>query len=601
MQRPNRDVAQKLTTALSLLQQGRRSQAGQIYRDILDEQPRNGDALHFLGIIAYQERDLANAETLLRRAIDVSGNNPAYICNLGNVLAEQGRTDEAVTSYRRALRLAPDFPEALNSLGVALRACGRPGEAADCYRRALTLSPQFVEAYKNLGNALLDEGKADDAAAAFARAAALKPKSAESHIDLAVALHRAQRLEEALAALDKALSVSPRNAQAAYIRGNVLRDLGRRDAAVESYRRAIEVDPDIAEAHNNLSRLLLDRDDVVGAIASLRDAVRRKPDYAEAHQHLGFAYFLSGDFAGGWREYEWRWRTSGLQGRWRNFPQPIWRGEPLDGGKLLVWGEQGVGDEIIYASMIPDLLEREIGLVLECDARLAPLFRRSFPKATVVGRSTPQAAATAEPAIHAHIPIASLGQLLRPDLASFPRRRSYLRADPSRTGEYRQRLDGAGRTIVGVSWRSTNAAYGASKSMALTDLAPILTRPDCLFVDLQYGDTAAERAAAAHAGIALAHLDDLDLFHDLEGVAALVAACDHVVTVSNTTAHFAGALGKPASVMLPFGGGCLWYWLRDRSDSPWYGTMTLYRQRGPGDWSEVVNAVQAGVASMASA
>ncbi len=232
--------------------------------------------------------------------------------------------------------------------------------------------------------------------------------------------------------------------------------------------------------------------------------------------------------------------------------------------------------------MVTDLGASDV--ILESEPRLVPLLARSFPQITVIARSDPPAPQAARAATQ--IAAGSLGQYLRAEAAAFPRRDHYLRADTARAREFRARLLGADKTsLIGISWVSKNRAFGARKTCALKEMEPLwqAAGADTRFVDLQYGDTAAERAAA---GLDLAHLPDLDLTHDIDGLAALIAACDMVITVSNTTAHLAGALGVPTCVLIAKGSGRLWYW--GPSPSPWYPQATLFKQSEVGPWDEVI-------------
>jgi hypothetical protein len=239
--------------------------------------------------------------------------------------------------------------------------------------------------------------------------------------------------------------------------------------------------------------------------------------------------------------------------------------------------------------MLPDLIARTGPIVLEVEPRLVALFARSFPAVTVIGLKPELATVAAD----AQIPFGSLGGFFRPDWDAFPRRdRGYLTADAARTAALRARLAQDGRRVIGVSWISKAPFGGASKSARLPDFAALLHRPNTRFVDLQYGDTSAERAALRDTlGIEVERLPDIDTMNDIDGLAALISACDAVVTVSNTTAHLAGALGVPTWVMVPHGHARIWYWFRDRPESPWYPRVRVRRQNRGQPWADVVAGV----------
>jgi hypothetical protein len=254
----------------------------------------------------------------------------------------------------------------------------------------------------------------------------------------------------------------------------------------------------------------------------------------------------------------------------------------------LVWGEQGLGDQILHAGMVPEVIERATSVVLEVEPRLIALFARSFPGVEV---------AALAPELHdgplaAHTPLGALGQHLRPSWDAFPRReQGYLVADPDRAASLRERLTRDGHTAIGLFWRSVAPLIGRSKSAELIDFAPLLRLPDCRFVDLQYGDTLADRRfVTRELGIRVERLDDIDNTNDIDGLAALIAACDTIVTVSNTTAHLAGALGRPTWVLVPSGNARIWYWFKERPQSPWYPHVHLVRQRRAQPWADLIGS-----------
>ena len=212
---------------------------------------------------------------------------------------------------------------------------------------------------------------------------------------------------------------------------------------------------------------------------------------------------------------------------------------------------------------------------------------------TVIPQQEPPAGCPAD--FDCQAPLGSLGAWLRPAFESFARHTGYLKPEPSRVALYRQRLGGDARErpgIVGISWKSANKELGIHKSSALRDWLGVLQVAGVRFVDLQYGDTAAERAAVEdEAGTRIEHLPELDLYQDLDGLAALCAACDLVITASNVTAHVAGALGRPVWLLVPLANGKLWYWFSDRTDSPWYPAMRIYTQSTRGEWRGVFETV----------
>ncbi|MDX2143150.1 MAG: tetratricopeptide repeat-containing glycosyltransferase family protein [Rhodospirillaceae bacterium] len=495
----------------------------------------------------------------------------------------------------------PAFLEPFN-LGLQLQQLGHLEQSAAAYRKAMKVNPNVALLYNNLGVVVYNQGNLSEAVALQKKAIALDPTLTLAYNNLGVALNAMNRLPEALAVLAKAVKLAPNDPQPINNYGDTLVKLSRFAEGAEALHKALAMDPNYVEAFTNLGTALWGLGRIDEAVECFHRALALKPDTAMAHKNLGIVSLLKGDFVTGWREYNWRWLADKIV--IRQYPVPVWQGQPLGDGALLVWAEQGVGDEILQASMIGDLLARGIKVVWEVDPRMAALFRRSFPTATkIFDRVLPPITDRVDPGIAAHIAAGSMGEFIRRSYDDFPReRRSYLMPDRARAEAFRARLGLApGERLVGISWLSKNVAFGESKSTQLEAWIDILKTPGLKFVDLQYGDTHAERRQfQKRHGITVAHLDDLDLRDDLDGLAALISVCDLVVTVSNSTAHFAGALGVPVWIMIPAGVGKFWYWGLSGETNPWYPSATLIRQGANQDWRPVLAEVAARLANYAA-
>jgi len=518
------------------------------------------------------------------KALALAGDDPLLLTNRGNALNLFGSHAEALACFDRALAQNPFNPGALVGRSETLQGLHRYAEALASTDKALALDPNLPEALNIRGNALLELRRPDEALASYDRALALRPDYADALSNRGNALSYLERNDEALASIDRALVLAPDSAAARYNRGNILSDLGRYEEALTNYARALEIRPDYAEALVNSGMTLwnIHRNDE--AIASYERAIAIKPDFAEAHLNLSIALLATGNLQRGWEEYEWRWRAEEFM-RMPSLPQPLWDGRRVDGA-LLAWGEQGLGDQILHAGMLDDLRTRATRLVVQVEPRLVPLFRRSFADIEVLAHGetidTDRACA--------HVPLGSIGRYLRAQWSDFPRGRThYLRPDAERADALHKRLAAGGRRVIGISWISKVRRQGSHKSARLIDFEPLLKLPGVRFVDLQYGDTRDElREVAAATGIQVERVEDIDNFRDIDGLAALIAACDAVVSVSNTTVHIAAGLGKPVYILLPYSQGTLWYWHVERSDCPWYPSAKLFRQERPGDWGGAI-------------
>jgi tetratricopeptide (TPR) repeat protein len=554
-QDPSQTISGILTKAFQHHQAGQLNEAARMYREILAIDARHADSLHLLGMIEYQYGHREIAAELVRKAIASNAKQAQYHSNLGTILESQGKLAEAVACYKRALALKPEFVEACYNLGNAHRALGELDEAAAYYQRALALKPDFAEAHSNLGNILRGQGKLDEAVERHLRALRLKPGFPEGYYNLGSALQAQDKLDEALVCFERAVTLKPDFVEAHHNLGNVFYALGRLDEAQEQYRKVLD----------------------------------HQPDHIEARFSESLARLCNGDFASGWRNYEWRWKSKAHASIPRAFPQPLWKGEKLASGNLLIWGEQGVGDEIMFAGLIPDVIRSGNRCILDCDARLKPLFARSFPPVEVVSSCKPDHDPKRDFA--AHLPSGSLPGLFRTSEASFAATTSpYLVADPAERERFRKAYAADGRRLVGIAWYTNNRETGPSRSIDLSSFAPLFARPDIHWISLQYGDRdklenqAAEASAPIYIDRSVDQLSNVDVF------AAQIAALDMVVTIDNSTAHLAGALGIPTYLLLPFSPD--WRWMMKRESTPWYPTLRLFRQPKRGDWQSVIQTVQ---------
>lgn len=464
-------------------------------------------------------------------------------------------------AYRKVLAEDPRNLDALHLLGILL-AEQRNAEGLALIERAVTLKPDFKDAHRNLANAFLRFERLADAERHFRSVAALTPDDAHAQNDLGAVLLSRQSYAESEAHV----------------------------------RRALALQPDHAGALRNLGALLEIGGHMSAALDVYDSILARQPEDADARYQRAGALLSLGRFAEGWVELQWRFRRRGDYGMYGRLNYPYWQGEDLAGKKIMVWTEQGLGEALILGTMVPDLIARGADVVLVCEQRLVPLFRAAFPGIGLIARGNP-----VDPALKANVAfqasVSELGRWLRPSFAAFPRK-PYLVADPVLTRTLRDKYVAAaqGRKIVGISWYSKSPGAEAEKTPALVQWAPVLKTPGILLVNLQYAypDYARDLATLERdTGVTLLTDAAVDPIRDLAAFAAQVAAMDLTVAVSNTTVHFAGALGKPVWAMIPSNRGRPWHWFVDRDDSPWYPDVRLFRQPPAGPWDTVFQDVAA--------
>ncbi|HEY1255160.1 MAG TPA: tetratricopeptide repeat protein [Terracidiphilus sp.] len=575
-----------LGTALQAL--GRLEEAKASYERALTINPNLAEARMNLGVILETQGRREEAESCFRAALRSNPNLAEAHVNLGNMLQAQGKLEEAESSHARAMALKPDFAEACFNHANALQALGRLEEAVADYRRALALRPDAAAYHGNLGNALLAMGRLEDAEACYRQALTLKPDYAEACYNQGNLRNAQNKLEEAAECYRRAIELKPQLAEAHYNLGNTLHTLDRLEEAAASFEHALALRLNYAEAHYNLGCVLEDLGRLPEALASMARALVIQPEYSQARFGQALVQLRCGDFANGWQNYEYRWQSPDHDTPRRAYAQPLWTGDRLESGRLLLWGEQGVGDEIQFAGLFPDAIRTGNRITLDCDPRLQPLFARSFPEIEVVTGNKP-AVAPIE-VFAAHLPIGSLPRLFRGSEADFAVTVSpYLKADPEGRELFRSRY-ADGRLPAGLAWQTKNQKTGRKRSIALKEFASLFALPGIRWINLQYGDFDALEQQAAEAGAPLLIDREVDQIASIDQFAAQVAALDLVVTIDNSTAHIAAALGVPVWLLLPFAAD--WRWLHGRSDTPWYPTLRIFRQPRLGDWQSVLAEVE---------
>ncbi len=569
-------------------------------RHILPLAPDPANALNLLGLIAQRSGKVDIAIQLLSKSVASSPNFADAHSNLGNLKMSLGQLDDAVLNFREAISVNPNFPEAYCNLGLAYERLGEYEPALKNCRKAISLRANYAEAYNCLGIVYGKQGFEDKAADCYRKSISINRNFADAHTNLAILLTRMGELDEALDSALKAVSLNPRSSKAQNNLGIIHNRKDQYEEAVAIFRTAIEIEPDNAEAYNNMGNAYSGMGSLEQALACHEQAISINPYNPSARNNISLIQLLAGNFHDGWSNFEGRFVAAEnlLLKHFPGFNAPQWYGEDLASKRILIWGEQGVGDEVLFSSMIPDLIDAGANVVLQSDERLVPLFTRSFPGLICTSMEDFGTADNEGLVFDYHTPIGHIGKWVRPDQKSFPDRASYLVADPDLRNQLRDRyLDGGNRTIIGIAWNSKGPDYGESKSILLAELRFLLESPDITFVDLQYGDTSDERTAfQKETGIQITHDDRIDQMADLDGFASQVAAMDYVVTISNTTAHFAGALGIPSMVML--GSAPLWYWQLERDDCLWYPTARLFRQAQRSDWSDVVSQIAEALSEM---
>jgi len=500
----------------------------------------------------------------------------------GAALMAQGRAADAETIYQAVLAESPDSADAYFLWGILALQAGDATAGVERLTQACALSPNNPQFQRQRGQVLMQLGRADLAAESLGAAHFLAPGDAEAAFEFGEALRLQGKDAEAEPVLRRAFDLRPDFAAAGNSLGVVL-DRSRRPAEAEAvYRQIIATAGVTPELLYNLGNVCKDQRHVAEAADAYAQAVALRPDYPEAQVHLAYAKLFLGDYATAWDAYEWRWKLPQFADTVRDYPQPRWTGEALDGKRILVWSEQGFGDTLQFGRFASEVAARGGEVILECQPPLAELMSSLPGVAEAVAYGGGQD-------FDVHVPLLSLPGILGIAEATIPAAFPYLSADPARIEDWRRRIGGPEGRKIGLAWRGSAEVRGTTpRACPLEALAPLLALDGVSVFGFQK-DKAPEDLALPEG------LTDLaDDFADFSDTAAAMMAMDAVVTIDTAVSHLALALGRPTWVMLSRAAD--WRWGREGPTTPWYPAAHLVRQEQAGEWAAVIDRVVRGVA-----
>jgi Flp pilus assembly protein TadD len=550
---------------------GEFASAEQLLRRALDAAPDDYRAYQFLGALLIDRDDKVEGLEILERGADIAGpltrDTMGIYNNLANALRCNERYDEGEKLLRELVRIGPNEWQHWHNLAQLLSNTKRPDETVAAIRRAIALEPGYGPNHAVLGVALIETGRLLSAQNALQRCLDLGWDADPTVWTHLASTYRMQGdAQRALELLQHVLDTTGPAPSPLNNLGIVLNLLGRFDEAHEHFRHGIELDPDDSTWRAN----------------------------------YGYSLLTAGVVTEGWELWEY-----GLDNGPRGCERPLLKGRrwvPTDtDGRVLCYREQGVGDEILFASCLPDLERAAHDVVYEADTRLIPLFTRSFPGIEVRAQTFNPTIGPLQHDFDTAIPVRSLPRHFRPTADHFPKdRQSFLVADPEATEHWRARLTelAGGNAIVGISWRSRiKSAERRLEYTHLYEWGELFAIPGVTWVNLQYDDCDRELVAAEREfGISIANWRDVDYMNDFDTVAAIMSVCDLVVAPRNAVAMLSGALGVPTVMM-----GNRWDWSDLGTDtSPWFPAVDLvYRHVGE-DWDQVLATAAAKVRAVAS-
>ncbi|QWD94697.1 tetratricopeptide repeat protein [Polynucleobacter sp. MG-Unter2-18] len=575
-----------LQQAIQAFQSGNFDSADFILKRVLQVDSKNLPALHILGLIRASQSKYKEAANYLALAARLNPNDASIHYNLAKALADSGNDKDALTHHKKAVALAPNNPEAWLSYGKTASNLGRHHDALLSYENALSLKPDYVEALLNKSTSLKELKRYEEAIALAEQALVVDPHLAEAWANKGVALNQLKRYDEAITQYDQALSLKPDYVEAWLSKGNVLNQLKRYDEAITQYDQALSLKPDYVEAWTNKGIALKESKRFEEAITHFDKALTLKPSYAEASWNKSLSLLLQGDFENGLPLYESRWalhKTSEVSSK-RFFDKPTWLGEEsLDGKKILLHFEQGLGDFIQFCRYVKLVADLGAKVILEVPRSLASLMKNleDISELVIEGQELPF--------FDYQCPLLSLPLAFKTKLNTIPSPKEYITLNNhhDKTIEWKIKLGSKLRPRVGLVW-SGNPHHNNdhNRSLLLRDLLPFLPNK-FEYITLQKEVREVDKLTLDINPHVLSFSNDLNDFLD---TAALIDQLDLVISVDTSVAHLSGALGKKTLLLLPYVPD--WRWLLDREDSPWYPSIKLYRQPAIGDWNSVFDKVK---------
>jgi tetratricopeptide (TPR) repeat protein len=615
------NINNAIKSAFENYQAGNLQQAMNICKKIIKIQPDNTHATNLLGILSYQHKDYDSAVKFLKQLIELNPNNAHAYYILGHSLQEKGEVDEAITYYQKNLQLNPNSVDTYYNLGTIFQDKKRYDEAISCYQKALQLNPADVDAYYNLGFVLQEKGLYEEAITCYQKALHLNPNLSDAYSNIGIILKEKEQFEEAMIYSQKALQLNPTLPDVHNNIGIILREKGQLDEAIPYFQKALQLDSHFYKAHLGLASVLCEKqqfdeaitysqqalvinphDDVVyiglGAaycgkgqldtgINYYKNALHINSNNVNAHFNMSCAMLLSGDLEQGWKENEWRWKSKDYL-RYScfhkpdDFAEPMLDGLEISGKTVLVYAEQGLGDEIQFIRYAPLLAQHGANVVIECHKALSSLLQSIEGVKQLIVQGEPL------PDFDLQCPLLNLPLAFHTTLDNIPSKVPYISVNSILIENWKDKIKQDNSKLkVGLVWQGNpKHKNDRNRSIPFAKFLPFAEFPDVTFYSLQKGKGSEQ---AKNPPLGMKFVDLTEEMHAFSDTAAFIENLDVTISVDTSVVHLAGALGKPIWTLLPFAPD--WRWMLNREDSPWYPTMRLFRQPSPGDWDSVVKKV----------
>jgi len=587
-------ITELLNQAVQCHQNGQLSKAEALYHEALQREPNHAGIHHCLGIIGNQTDRPVMALEHVGAALEVSPDVAQFHNTLGIVLEKAGREKDAVQAYKQAIELNPTFAEAYNNLAIVWQSLDDYDKAIEASRQALTWLPEQSGFHNTLGYSLQQNGQNEQALESFKTAVKYQPNHPEPLNHMGVIYTELEQYDQAISCLRQAIALATDYAEAHNHLGMAYTGAGQLGDAIAAFKQALALEPDFIQALYNLGNAQLAQGHCDQAIRTFHQCLAMDPDYALAHWNLSHALLLDGQYEHGWTHYAWR-RHPDLD--IEIYPYPLkgaaWDGQPFPNQRLLVHFEQGYGDSIQFARFLTQVKALGGTVIMQVRESLARVFETIDGIDELVTVDKTGFVDNIEYDLHASL--FDLPRLFNTTLDTLTGT-AYITCPQDLAESWKPRIK-SNLFKVGLVWAGS-PIHGNDKNRScdLAQWPPLMDLPNIQWVSLQKGPGAEQLDQSSFSQ----KITDLnDTIHDFGDTCAAIEQLDLIITVDTSVLHLAGAMGKPTWALLPHAPD--WRWLQNRTDSPWYRSVTLFRQKTPGHWEDVLQEVRSRLASLTSA
>lgn len=532
-------------------------------------------------LLIYNSGDIKKAELILEELLNYNPYHEDALFLSAELNYKKGNLDKTIELLYKLISINPYSPEIFNNLGVVLKEKGNDDEAISCYMKAIQYGPDIPDSYYNLGVIFQEKDAHDSAIMCFKKAIEFDAEKPDYYMNLAISLQKKKQYKEAETNYRRAIELNPVNADTYYNLGTLYHEIEKLDEAISFYNKAIELDSLHKDAFVNAGLAYSEKRIPEKAISYYDKAIFIEPNFADAHWNKSLSLLLLGRYEEGWKEYEWRTKTSELIVTKREFPKPLWDGSKKYGKDILLYAEQGLGDTIQFVRYASIVSNMGFNVIIEAQEELKNLIRYVKGVRDVV---------TVKDRFlnfDVYYPLLSLPYLFNTTLGNIPSDVPYINIGNDLIVKWNEKLKiDKKRFNVGIVWSgNSNFKKAHLKRCPLEKLSPLFENNNISFYSLQkfYGED-----YKIQKNIRL--IDYMDEVNDFLDTACIIMNLDLIISVDTAVAHLAGALGKPVWVLIPYVPD--WRWMLDREDSPWYPTMRLFRQSVPKVWDDVIERIR---------